>query len=330
MIFKVEVSVTDQCNLRCTYCYNHFENNYLNKDKFDEFYQNLTNLMFQAHCEKYSISLFGGEPLLNWKLCQYIIEKCHNDIYCDSIVIVSNLLLINKKIVDYIHNFKKVGVSWSFDGIYNDVQRPQHNNLNNIHKYIIKKDLILSLTTTCKVMVAPNSLNFVKNAEFLKTFGIKAIDFTPVYDDIWNNDDVLKFENNLNLLNIWYKNNQDINVSFYSDLQKQIKNSKTFVRNYPCFAGINGLCLSAKGDLYPCQRFAVNNKYKISDFKSHLNNFKQLVDRTNECKNCEIYSICPVGCTYSILGNKGLIKNICKLHKIIYNNALKIINKKRN
>ena len=177
-------------------------------------------------------------------------------------------------------------------------------------------------------MITPNSLNFVKNAEFLKAFGIKTIDFTPVYDDIWNDDDILKFEKSLNILNTWYKNNQDITISFYSDLQKQIKNSKTFVRNYPCFAGTSGLCLNAKGDLYPCQRFAVNNKYKINDFKSHLNNFKQLVDRTNECKDCEIYSICPVGCTYSILENKGLIKNICKLHKIIYNNAIKIINKK--
>lgn len=322
MIFKIEVSVTDQCNLRCNYCYNHFDNNYLTKQQFDIFYQNLTSLMFQAHCEKYSISLFGGEPLLNWKLCQYIIEKCHDDIYCDSIVLVSNLLLINKTVVDYIHQYKKVGVSWSFDGIYNDIQRPQNNNLNNIHKYIIKKDLILSLTTTCKVMITPNSLNFVKNAEFLKTFGIKTIDFTPVYDDIWDDDDVLKFENNLNLLNIWYKNNQDINISFYNDLQKQIKNSKTFVRNYPCFAGTTGLCLGANGNLYPCQRFATNNKYNIINFKQHLQNFKKIVDRSKWCDNCEIYNICYVGCTFSILQNKGLIGNICKLHKIIYHNAL--------
>lgn len=323
MIFKVEIAVTNDCNLNCLYCYNNRNKIFLSVENFEQFYANLIDLMFQAHCEKYSLALFGGEPFLNWELCKYIIKRCHDDIYCENIVIVSNLLLLNKKIVNFISKYKKVGVSWSFDGIYNDIQRPNLNKTKNIDKYILKKDLILSIVKTCKVMLTPDSLDLVKNAEFLMNYGLKTIDFTPVYDNIWGEKDIKLLDLNLKKLNQWYKNNLNkIQISFYRDFILQCINSRTFVRKYPCFAGTTGLCLSANGKLYPCQRFASNNENEIINFKNHLKSFEKLADRTIKCKNCDIYAICPVGCTFSIIKNNGLIKNICKIHKIIYNNVI--------
>lgn len=322
MIFKIEVAVTNNCNLNCSYCYNKRNKICLTKEKFDDFYQNILDWTFNVGCEKYSLVLFGGEPLLNWELCKHIIKKCHDDIYCENIVIVSNLFLLNKKIIDFISKYKKVGVSWSFDGIYNDIQRPNLNKIKNIDKYILKKDLILSIVKTCKVMLTPNSLDLVKNAEFLMNYGLKTIDFTPVYDDIWEESDIKILDLNLKKLNQWYKNNFDkIQISFYRDFILQCINSKTFVRKYPCFAGTTGLCLSASGKLYPCQRFASNDEYEIHD-SNDIENFKKLVNRTEKCKNCKIYKICPVGCIYSILKNNNIINSICKIHKIIYSNVI--------
>lgn len=315
MIFKVEVSVTERCNLRCSYCYNNFKQELLDltPEQFLEFYSGLHQMMFQAQCAEYCITLFGGEPLLNTKLCKFIIEKCSEDPYCSYIVLISNLLNINSKLVQYLHSHKKVGVSWSFDGIYNESQR------GRLKEYLRLKPLVLQVTKSCKVMVTPGSLDFTRNAQFLKEYGLTRIDFTPVYDNIWDTKSLKEFKESLECLNHWYTENPGTKISFYEDLKTQFQNSKNFIRETPCFAGITGVCLGPHG-VYPCQRFATNRDTQILDFKEHLEIFKPKVLR--KCKNCELYPYCPVGCTYTVLKH-GQLDSICTLHKIIFYNAIK-------
>ena len=70
--------------------------------------------------------------------------------------------------VEYLKK-ENVGISWSFDGLWQDSQRPHKHINDTLSIYKAKKDLIKELSpSNCKTMVSPNSIKtMVENFEFL-------------------------------------------------------------------------------------------------------------------------------------------------------------------
>lgn len=117
------LETTEQCNMRCKYCYYHensggyrtFGNRYMTidiaKKAIDEF---LTN----TECEEVSISFYGGEPLLNFKLIKeciiYVIENYPNkDVL---FAITTNATLINEDMANFFAKVPKIQITISLDG----------------------------------------------------------------------------------------------------------------------------------------------------------------------------------------------------------------------
>jgi uncharacterized protein len=72
--FGLSISLTEQCNFRCTYCYETFEQHGMSVDN----YQKLRQLA-QARIpglRRFELSWFGGEPLLEWKRMADFTRLC--------------------------------------------------------------------------------------------------------------------------------------------------------------------------------------------------------------------------------------------------------------
>ncbi len=67
---------TEQCNLRCEYCYEDFANGQMS----DGVVESVKNLLHRraARLELLSIEWFGGEPLLAWPIVESIQEEAHS------------------------------------------------------------------------------------------------------------------------------------------------------------------------------------------------------------------------------------------------------------
>ena len=102
------LGLTEQCNLRCTYCC--YSGNYVNKRSHNTVSMNTDDvddiLLFIGSFTSnrpIKIFLYGGEPLLNYNIVQYAIEKSRkqwdNDV---SFTISTNGTTLTKERIDWL------------------------------------------------------------------------------------------------------------------------------------------------------------------------------------------------------------------------------------
>lgn len=68
------VSLTEQCNFRCTYCYESFELNAMSEDIYDGLIAFVTRTI--PTLGSFSLNWFGGEPLLEWRRMASFTRYC--------------------------------------------------------------------------------------------------------------------------------------------------------------------------------------------------------------------------------------------------------------
>lgn len=110
---NIVIYLTNECNLRCSYCYSGYENEKKNekisKEDIDQIFQAIDKIYEKNEYlpQKPIISLFGGEPLLpsNKKAIEYIIEKMNQQEY-QYLEIVTNLVNV-KMFKDIVNKFKE-------------------------------------------------------------------------------------------------------------------------------------------------------------------------------------------------------------------------------
>jgi len=339
MSFQFQLVITERCNLKCDYCYMTKRFQDMSKEIFDLHYESLPILMKTYKESNYVAAYFGGEPLMNWDLIEYSAPIFKNDEKCVGSFIATNGLALGPERQEFLKR-NNVRLSISFDGLWNDVNRKLADGKESLKYYINLKNIIR--LKSCKVMVSPQRGNITLRDNylwFLNDYNIPSPDFTLVRDDIWTDDDILKFDNEIKDLT---KENIKVILSGKQSLvgwyalsfldtyvyQKQGK------RKFSCFAGHHGLGFMPNGGVYPCARFGSDNKNIIwsSVNKTFFNKFNffnpKIVNpiEYDECKSCELYNICNSGCVYSQLEyGKKLgkdicvpIPNVCKLFKIIY------------
>ncbi len=182
----VWLHITNQCNLRCTYCYVHKTSDSMNENSAKK---SLEKIIFDAKkhlFKKITIKFSGGECLLKLPLILDLIhlgKKLSNEAKIDiEFVILTNGVLLTEKTVNILKE-EGVRVAVSLDGLkkYHDAQRIFSNGLgsfkfvengiNNLLK--VKIPFNVSITITSKnVENIPNLTKYLlkKNIPFAFNF----------------------------------------------------------------------------------------------------------------------------------------------------------------
>ncbi len=344
-MFIIECVITEKCNLGCSYCYMNNNPVDMSIDTFNNILNNLDIVLKKYQQNNYHLDFFGGEPLLNWELIENAVPLLKKDKKCKSFGIISNLLELDEKKVEYIKR-NNINVSFSFDGLWNEYNRPLKNGSSSLKVYKKKKDLIKQISPYgCKTMVSPTSLGtLVDNVKYLvEEWGFVFPDYSLVRDDIWNEEDIKKFKNEIrdlsNLQIEYIKKSKDVIIGFYRlYLLDMFFGKKYGKRSFGCFAGYNGMGIMPNGIGYPCARFGTNKEYPLFDFNNsyfYEDNIKIFRNQKNvnpqsfeKCQNCYLYNYCNAGCTYSQMKNDFKpVNSVCKLFKILYDECLYIFDK---
>lgn len=339
-----EFVVTENCNLDCSYCYMKDKTTFMTIDGVHDFIKNVGKVMNIYGCQSYHISYFGGEPLLNWKVVKEAIPLFRNDPRCESQVIITNGLLIDDDVIETCR-FHGIGTSWSFDGMWQNDNRPHKTIKNVLETYRQKKEMIISLCGNgCKVMVGPSNIDtMTENLEFLvDEFDITSPDFSLVRDNIWSDDDVKRFRVQSRRLADriikYFDSGRNVIAGIYSlAMMDMINGQIRGKRPFGCFAGCSGVGYFPNGDWYPCARYGSEKSMIIMDRDGNINhsNINRFRDPKvhnpstyPECKSCSLYKFCNAGCTHSQYdidsGECHPVKSVCELYKIIYNDTLYI------
>lgn len=187
---RLELAISNACNLACPHCM-HFKNNEL-PNEFNKLNMStdtakkcidvfVSKIRKQGN-SKVRIHFGNGEPLLNWKTIEFVLEYCSSIDDIDfSYAINTNLTLLNKKIADQLKRYH-VKISTSLDGMKtgNDLMRVDKRGRGTFDMIISKFELLRDINYPLDgFSITVTDRNFAhvdeRIIDLAKKFGIKEI-----------------------------------------------------------------------------------------------------------------------------------------------------------
>lgn len=314
---SVVLFLTNQCNLRCKYC---FVSKCEKKMTMDTYKKTINELKDSNE----HLAFFGGEPLLCFDLIKEIIQYNEDNKINLKYNLNTNALLLEGEILDFCLE-KNFLLNVSLDGtkksnIINRCNEEQFNKiLNNIKTAVNKKGNVI-----VNYVIDPSNIkDYYEGIKFLVDNNINSICLMINYEAEWKKSDIDTFQKQQEKVIELLINNQ--HVTLYP-LESKIEAiaSKTPVKK--CNFGNDNIIVSTEGKLYPCMGFVNNENYLI---KKKNQQFKNTVD-IEKCTNCKYLPYCSNNCMckYAKVNEKSEVDVNCCFEKIFIKSATDFIVKK--
>ena len=351
MVKQITFGVTDDCNMRCTYC-NFAHKSNKNKMTFDIAKKAVDYILSNEDFLIYDAVIWdfiGGEPTIEMelidKICDYLLEQMyvlnHKWFYSYRIMIGTNGLLYSSE--KFQNFFSKHGVNLSVS-ITVDGNREKHNlsrkKVDGSGSYDdIVKNLPLYFEQTgqrsTKATFAHADLPYLKESVIsLWNLGFIYVMANVVFEDVWHEGDDKIFEDQLIELADYILENRLWNkysVRFFSPYVGYPAPDSTMDVNF-CGTG-NMLAINHKGEFYPCMRFmdsaltkrkgrSIGNIEEGIDLnKTRAFSALSCLSQSNEeCLVCDVASGCAwcTGHNYDSSTTDTIFERMtfhCKMHK---------------
>lgn len=351
---NVTICLTEECNLRCKYCYMTSKNSFkkLNFEVAKKAVDYILNARDIYSLDSVVWDFIGGEPLLEIdlmdKICDYIKKRMYelNHPWFNDYMIsfaTNGILYHTKKVQDFIKKNRlhlSIGISIDGNKIKHNMQRVYADGRGSYDDVVKNVPLWLKQfgqSAYTKSTFAHDDLMYLKDSVIhLWNIGVKKVVANVVFEDVWKPHDADVFEQQLKSLadyiienDIWRDN--DYTLRFFDPsigfpLREDQKDQ------FGCGSG-KMVAVDCEGKLYPCIRFldfSLNNQpaFCIGDVfngisKDKLKPFSFLTKRTSDpekCKNCKVASGCMscVGHDYDASSGGTIFKRTtfnCEMHK---------------
>lgn len=342
--------VTDDCNLRCKYCYitHKSAEKRMSLDTAKRFIDYILSSDINF-AEAVILDFIGGEPMLEAELigqiCDYFKVRafeCQHPWYWNyRINICTNGVNYSSPAVQKLINDNngKMSVTITLDGCKekHDMQRVFPDGSGSFD--IIDKNIDLWMTQALpgtKVTFASDDLPLLKDSIVsLWKRGITKVAANVVFEDVWKEEDDKIFEDQLIQLADYIIDNHLFDSGNICTLFDEIigfPNQGDSLDGTYCGAG-KMMALSADGDIYPCLRYYGHSLNHHEDWP--IGNIDTGIDMEKirpfvaaslrlqsdeECINCEVATGCAMcqGFCYDEAEtptNFHRAKYICKMHK---------------
>lgn len=329
--------ITDNCNMRCSYC---FENGTKCLDDLHiEDVENLIRFINESEnvADEINIRFFGGEPLLR---IDFIFESMllFQKLIINKTVkynIFTNGTIINDRVFELLDQYPII-LFVSIDGIEKSHNRnrmmtngdPSHYLTTYTIKTLISR--YENRIITRSVIDPFNSHEFLQNIDFITSLGVRQLSFTLPWGGCGNNQIITGsfssdffeiidkfFEDFLERI----KNHQFDRIGvhpFSSTLFSIINKERYCLDSRACGAGYEALAVGANGKLYPCHAFAYRSEYEIGDLKDGSVNLdnpigNMVCDLIEQCSDCDIKYLCKTRCFADNLMTNGRVDRIIPL-----------------
>ncbi|MCC6442523.1 MAG: radical SAM protein [Armatimonadetes bacterium] len=308
-ISHMELMISEDCNLRCDYCFI-YEKNPSNMP-LDIAFRAVDLLLAESkHTQDIGILFFGGEPMLGFAAIQSIIEYSNqkalelqkNITYS----MTTNGTLFDEERVAYL---KKHGCTplLSLDGPkeIHDMHRKTKDRQGSFDQVINNLPTLLKYFSTIQVRITPHPDTVDKLYEsfcFLLGQGLRNFIIGPAHGIKWSSE----------RYGIFFEQ-----MARIFDLQRQIEFQKDpiilsnfhprFNQGWGCRAGFGYIAIAADGNIYPCSYFI--GQRELRD-RTCIGNVRDGIDRPtvraefilinqqrlSQCQECNLHNICSGGC----------------------------------
>ena len=332
--------LTEDCNLRCSYCFQKRQDRVLAlstiEEALDLFQNSFTNECF--------INFYGGEPFLAFDTIRATIAFIeHNEILRGKnfrYSISTNGSLLTADILHFLndHRFR---VNLSHDGTAQEITRPGRMNpfiLENMDRLIRLPDIEF---TTNSVYVPATVTELFRSARFLIERGVENCQLTYSCKDSWDSGALSRLHQELcglrEYLLDYFHSHHIIPVENFRNRPKQ--------GLFACAGGQERLTLAADGRLWGCRFFAdlfttledlpELKDYCFGDFRHFHSRIDEVCDlktrsygklcminystEQRDCRTCphvHFCEVCPATAAFSTGAVGKLPAWLCEMKKI--------------
>lgn len=320
-IQDVGIVTTTDCNARCYYCFENGIKHYAMSRKT----ANEAVLFLKDFCPDKHLRLFwfGGEPLKNFEVIEYITNKLREANYILDTNVITNGSLLTQEHIDYfVAHYNFITFQITIDNVFEKYQSvKRYVDIEKEHAFdrtINSIKLLLTNGVQVKIRVNFKASEYEEGKKVFQTleqlfdgyntsnlFIYLAPLSLPGDREVMSSFNSLDEHPYLKLLKTHLKsaidskivNKENFDSSLLSTLELKPKCS---------FCGIGGerrITIDANGDLYKCHRLVGRKEYNVGSVANGITNgnkiykyFKDTEIINNECLDCSILPICQGGC----------------------------------
>lgn len=317
-IYNIDITLTHNCSFKCDYCFARSEKtaNFENNKQIFDFIDNVRrSAFFKNNFRLLNIGLWGGEPLLNVKLCESLLkyyrffDEVKFFIYSNGYNIPESIykeLLSAKRKRLFIH--PKICIQISYDGIpIHDIYRRTNNGkiTSDIIKEQIKRLDADHIPFVIKSTVTPETFKYMAMAyKDIKQLSstLSGLNFQPM--NYFPTIDYYTSEHKGQ-----YKD--DLQKSLIQIAKSELKSSSWKQKQYffawfnenraLCSAGKDLIAIDIDGNIYTCHG-CMYDSYKKEHYFGNITETniidklqskyflftKNLLFEPEECKKCEV------------------------------------------
>lgn len=351
------IEMTQQCNLRCSYCCysgKYRDRRAHNAKEMSHDTLQKTIKYIERHCDKnaeeITICFYGGEALLARKKIEWMICELRS-IFKDKVrfSFSTNGLLLSEEIIDWLNNLPNTLVNVTIDG---------NKQMHDIHRKTVSgKGSYDTIIKNLRFFKAKYPDFYRDRVRFLSTvyswndvlklaevwdeepateghYPIHISHIIPDFDDKSRTYDTWKVKNDFyrKAFEEFKRGNKNILYGCFQKLIDIVDN-----RNYlklpeelniqTCYQGLFSSFINVDGDLYACEKFC--GKLKVGNVKEGIADsltfplLNQFTERKNHlCSSCWAQRFCRM-CMTSLNYTEEEIKKMCAMERDTIDLALR-------
>ncbi len=349
------ISLTNTCNMRCKYCFNHFNSDnaaVISIEKLGEIIDYIVDYYRQNKAEHISIQAWGGEPLLCMEHLEYMYHRLTESGIRYTICLETNGSLITNEIAAKLKAMNiQVGISIDgYEQIQNE-QRPLYGNVESFKKVTEGMKFLNtyydhkfgSITVVTKLVL--------EHLEEIIDYFVKELQLRSIKFNIArlpeNNEMALSLDEIEDFATRLVDKMSELSLQGYTTTEGTIvdrlktlllRSTDNICHSHGCQGGRRMISFDVNGNIFPCE---------MTDYPEeclgNISNDKDLVKLISQrqgkgyfapknlssCENCPFLYFCQGGCTTSIIYKKGCVEGIdesgCHLNKAIYRRLIQVI-----
>ncbi len=320
----VEITITQQCDMACTYCFEGEELQNKNKQTNEEaiikgIQSMLVSEDFNSTFSGIEINFWGGEASLNFKMCNRIITTFKDNknvfffFYTNGLNGLNLINIIENYKKEINDDFKRLSFQISYDGKYNDITRVDHTGKGTAERILGTLDHLFNLYPTLiirlKSTILPEQLKDMSTIweefkDIREKYG-RDLSYSPTIEYTQNYN---ISEDDLQLIRKEFLKIGKKEIEYYKEHGSYILSWFYITTRSLCSAGSNIINIDLNGDILVCHgalysenkddlKFGnINDVDFISSFlKNRYKYTKGLLDtesgdilkeQYNHCKEC--------------------------------------------
>jgi uncharacterized protein len=304
----VQLHLTDQCNLRCSYCYEDRAPRSKHIMSIATAQQVAArHLTEDGSHESIEFDFIGGEPLLAWDVIVSLVEFVHHRQWPRKwrFSLTTNGTLFTDEIKQWLDRHSCVAFSLSIDGTRaaHDKNRcGSYSRMIEHVPWVLERSARFKMEPRAKMTIGPDTIPMMaEGIAELHDMGFAKIDSNIPYENIWGDrleSSLGAFAEQLDKIVDYYFQRPHLQPSHLVDLPLMNMINKKSDKDFPrwCGSGDPMICYDVEGRALPCHRFApvsIGSKYDgplMFERKSwgEVNKAESF-----PCAECPFVAVCP-------------------------------------